>query len=287
MNKSATDKKFHIDNYYFPPPLFGDIRLIQIGKMHCTGHTVIEEHIQHENQFELTAATDGKGTVITNNIGTDIHAGEIYLSLPGDLHCIKSHTETPLKFLFFTFSPENNEMYSMLDKIIKSYASPTERILSNENIEYLLGIAINEVNNPSDFSNQIMSAIFSHIVWLIIRDFLNMDKKNTSFHISDKAELCYCLMNYINTHIYSITRLSDISDVFSYNYSYLSDLFKNITGDTLQNYYTTRRLHTASMLLAEGINVKKTAEMLQYSSMYSFSRAFKNVYGVSPSKYRR
>lgn len=285
MEKFIPDKMFHIDKYYTSPPLFGDIRLIQIGKMHCTKCTVIEEHVQREHQFELTAATGGKGKILTNGVPVDIETNQIYLSLPGDLHRIESDSKNPLKFIFFAFSPENAEMHNMLEKIAKLHSSPTERMISNENTEYLLGTAINEINDFDEFSEKILAAVFGQIVWNTIRDFLKFGEKNTALHIDDKTELCYQIMNYINTHIYSITYLSDISDVFAYNYSYLSDLFKTVTGDTLQNYYKTRRLYTASLLLADGVSVKTTAEMLQYSSMYSFSRAFKSEYGISPSKY--
>ena len=93
-------------------------------------------------------------------------------------------------------------------------------------------------------------------------------------------------MHYIDTNIYSIKKLSDLSEKFSYNYSYLSDFFKRNTGNTIVNYYRTRRLYTARLLINEGLlKINKISEMLNYSSVYAFSKAFKTEYGISPKKY--
>lgn len=93
-------------------------------------------------------------------------------------------------------------------------------------------------------------------------------------------------MHYIDTHIYSIKNLSCLSERFSYNYSYLSDLFKKCTGNTIANYYQTRRLETAKLLINSGeLKITSIAERLNYSSLYTFSKAFKKKYGLSPRDY--
>ena len=52
-------------------------------------------------------------------------------------------------------------------------------------------------------------------------------------------------MNYIDTHVYSMTGLSELGSVFSYNYSYLSTTFHSTTGRTLNDYYRSRKLEVA------------------------------------------
>ena len=100
--------------------------------------------------------------------------------------------------------------------------------------------------------------------------------------------LCFYLMHYIDTHILTMQNLTELSDVFHYNYSYLSKLFKTVTGRTLTDYYTASRLKKAEILLkAENRKIGEIAELLGYSSIYAFSKAFKSRYGVSPEKIRR
>ena len=82
--------------------------------------------------------------------------------------------------------------------------------------------------------------------------------------------------------------LTEISDSMNYNYSYISNLFKKTTGQGLMDYYRGRRLDMAKRLLREsGRNVTQVADMLNYSSAYSFSRAFTAQYGISPKYYKK
>ena len=82
--------------------------------------------------------------------------------------------------------------------------------------------------------------------------------------------------------------LDELSDLTGYNYSYLSALFRRVTSESLCDYYRNRRLETARLHIAENaLSITAVAELLRYSSIYTFSRAFKNRYGLSPEQYRR
>ena len=92
-------------------------------------------------------------------------------------------------------------------------------------------------------------------------------------------------MNYIDTHIYSLTSLEELAEKFNYNYSYLSALFSKITGKTLREYYLERRLEVArTMVLEKNKKIWEIADMLNYSSAFAFSKAFTAKYGVSPKQ---
>lgn len=59
-------------------------------------------------------------------------------------------------------------------------------------------------------------------------------------------------MSHIDAHIYSSDPLSDLAEKFSYNYSYLSALFRKTTGKKLSEYCRERKMETAKVLLLEG-----------------------------------
>jgi AraC-like DNA-binding protein len=95
-------------------------------------------------------------------------------------------------------------------------------------------------------------------------------------------------MNYIDTHIYTLSSLEELAEMTNYNYSYLSSLFHKTTSGMLTDYYRKRRLETARLLIEEGaLKINEIASLLRYSSIYTFSRAFKDFFGVSPSQYKR
>ncbi|WP_020620322.1 helix-turn-helix domain-containing protein [Paenibacillus daejeonensis] len=69
---------------------------------------------------------------------------------------------------------------------------------------------------------------------------------------------------------------------------YISQLFKEVTGDNISDHLERVRMHHASALLSsEGCTVDDIAARVGYNSSHSFRRAFKRVMGVAPSAYRQ
>ena len=280
----SAQKRYHLNlSFLEQPRTFGPISLVQIGRMHCTEHTVVGEH-PHRNWFELTVITDGKGTITTNRISVPVCRGQIYLSFPGDLHRIATDADSPLKFDFLSFYTEEPALREELEAIMQDCMDADRRILSDDRIQSLVSNAIAEISNASDFSDIILECSFRQIVCYLLRGLRSLSVERPHAKTGHADELCYRIMNYIDTHLYTMQGLSTLADELCYNYSYLSDRFREVTGDTLQHYYRRRRLETARLLLLEGsLRVGAVAEQLRYSSIYPFSRAFKEEFGISPS----
>ena len=67
----------------------------------------------------------------------------------------------------------------------------------------------------------------------------------------------------------------------------LCALFKEHCGEGPIEYYTKLKTAKAKKLLLEGMSVSKISDMLGYSSIHNFSRAFKKNVGVSPIEYKK
>ena len=241
----------------------------------------------HLNLFELTVATDGVGSIFTNGKTVPIKGGDIFLSFPGDIHGITSNEEAPLKYDFCAFYPLDPDLINELEEVMRNYTDAEQRLLKDERIEFLLGNALAEINHPSRFSETLLEAILTQITLYVIEGFRSLPGPASKKTVGAREELCYQIMNYVDTHIYSIKSLSELSDVFSYNYSYLSDLFHKVTKESLKNYYQNRRLEVAKKLIQENnLSISQIAELLHYSSIYTFSRAFKEKYGKAPVHFK-
>lgn len=276
--------KYNVEkNLFESPKKYGNTVLYQIGRAYCDARTVVPRHT-HLNFFEFTIVTDGKGTVITNGERVEVKSGDIYVSFVGDFHEIISSQKEPLKYDFIAMQTVNGMMREDLEYIISHFHSASERIIRNENISALVANAIAEINVDSEYSDVILESIFQQIFAYTVREF----KRNTPIKYTKNAGeaeiLCYQIMHYIDTHIYAMKHLDELCEVTNYNYNYLSNLFKRETGDTLVSYFRNRRLETARLLLLEDtMSVTRVASILNYSSVYIFSRAFKERYGIPPS----
>ena len=78
----------------------------------------------------------------------------------------------------------------------------------------------------------------------------------------------------------------DIAKELGYSACYISHTFKEKTGVTVKQYISKKKIHKGVELLETGkFSVTKVAQILNYSNVQSFSRTFKQIIGVYPSKY--
>lgn len=282
------NRKYYLNKHYLASPRsFGTCRLYQIGRLFCSESTRISKHA-HIYWFELTVVTEGRGTVFTNDIGVPVRRGDIYLSFPCDFHAITPDPGDPMKYDFFAFGVDREDLSADLERIMQENMAPDRRVIRDDTISALVASAIAEINHDDRYSEELIASIFLQVIIRLIRGFSHVPVSDAHSTVTDKKALCYRLMNYIDTHIYSMTSLEELSALTNYNYSYLSALFRQVTGGTLTDYYRSRRLETARLLIVRNeLSITHIADLLNYSSIYTFSRAFKDLYGISPEQYRK
>jgi AraC-like DNA-binding protein len=281
-------KRYHLSfSYIMDPRVFGETLLYQIGRLYCGNGMQVPLH-SHLNWFELTIVTDGEGIVQTNGVDVPVSRGDIYLSFPGDFHGIRSDEKNPLKYDFFAFNTVSPELSAEFETLTHTATPAARRIFRDERVRALIADSLAEIDGKGLYANRILSAAFEQILLYVLRGFRALSPARHSVSVGKQEELCYRMMHYIDTHIYTMQGLSDLAEAMQYNYSYLSDLFCKVTSDTLLRYYRTRRLEAAKLLLSEGkLSVGEIADLLHYASIYTFSRAFKEAVGTSPAQYRK
>lgn len=92
---------------------------------------------------------------------------------------------------------------------------------------------------------------------------------------------------YIQNHMGDNLHARDIATAVNLSESYFSIYFKDKTGSTLRDYILKVRMDYAkSRLLSGQANINEIAYETGYQDYRSFSRAFKNETGLSPSEYQ-
>jgi AraC-like DNA-binding protein len=161
------------------------------------------------------------------------------------------------------------------------------RVIKDERIKPLISNAIAEIDSENFQSTELLTALFKQAVIYTVRAFQNLNPQKPYDNATQNEILCYKLMNYIDTHIYSMKNLSDLAKTTDYSYGYLSTIFKKTTKDSLLSYYQRKKLDVARLLILERkLTVTEISEMLNYSSVYALSKAFTKQYGMSPRAYQ-
>lgn len=79
-----------------------------------------------------------------------------------------------------------------------------------------------------------------------------------------------------------------LTEKFPYDYSHLSRVFSQYEKDTIEQYVIKLRIEKAKELLTyKDKNISEVAYKLGYTSAAHFSRQFKKLVGISPSKYQK
>ncbi|EEI92385.1 transcriptional regulator, AraC family [Sphingobacterium spiritivorum ATCC 33300] len=85
------------------------------------------------------------------------------------------------------------------------------------------------------------------------------------------------------------TNLSDVlSDKLHHDYNYLSNLFSEVEGTTIEKYFIAQKVEKVKELLVyDELSLSEIAMRLNYSSVAYLSNQFKKVTGLTPSYFKQ
>ncbi|MEI7492100.1 MAG: AraC family transcriptional regulator [Bacteroidota bacterium] len=83
--------------------------------------------------------------------------------------------------------------------------------------------------------------------------------------------------------------LSDhLSEKLNHNYTYLSNLFTEVKGTTIEKIYLAHKIEKVKELLVyDELNLTEIAYKLHYSSVAHLSNQFKKMTGLTPSHFKQ
>ena len=85
------------------------------------------------------------------------------------------------------------------------------------------------------------------------------------------------------------TNLSDVlSSQLNHEYNYLSNLFSEVEGTTIEKYFIVQKIEKVKELLVyDELSLSEIAFRLNYSSVAYLSNQFKKVTGLTPSYFKQ
>ncbi|MHA4895794.1 AraC family transcriptional regulator [Pedobacter sp. PWIIR3] len=96
------------------------------------------------------------------------------------------------------------------------------------------------------------------------------------------------VFKYIDENLDADISLANVSEIAYFSPFHFHRIFKLITGEALGEYVTRRRIErAASDLLHKNVPLSDIFVKYGFSNNSSFTRTFKNFYGVSPTDFRK
>lgn len=134
-----------------------------------------------------------------------------------------------------------------------------------------------ELNNAFDLEG-LVNAVMDFLRRYI--DALGFDEETVPVKAIERVR------EYIDTNLEGDLSLEQVAQAVGISSFYLSKLFRKITGVNFKNYVIQTRMEKAKRLLSAGNrNIKEVAQMVGYSDVSYFSRAFKEFSGISAREF--
>jgi YesN/AraC family two-component response regulator len=119
----------------------------------------------------------------------------------------------------------------------------------------------------------------------IIKNYLDLIHKKKKI---DNLEIVQRVKEFIHENYAKKLTLEEIADHAYFSPSYLSKIFKEITGITIMDYVTQVRLREAKKLLRDTrMSLNKIANSVGYYDASYLSNVFKKEMGITPGQYRK
>jgi YesN/AraC family two-component response regulator len=79
-----------------------------------------------------------------------------------------------------------------------------------------------------------------------------------------------------------------LSEKLNYDYNYLSNLFSEVKGTTIEHYIISHKIERAKeLLIYNELTLTEIADKLHYSNVAHLSNQFKKVTGLTPSFFKK
>ena len=226
----------------------------------------------HRHDFcEFEYVLEGETQTSVNGLLHNFCAGDVVFVTPADIHGYPVPAQATVKTIIVHFSPE---IFPELCKLSSCVFH------CSEELQMAFSLLLQESRIADSFAGLGVKNILERILILANREERKSTPVQQSLGVSGA-------LAYIHKHFKERITMEDVCKKCGYSASSLCRNFKEQTGMTMVAYINKQRLdHAERMLVTLEDAVGDICYACGFASVRQFNRAFKDVYGCTPSQYR-
>ena len=228
---------------------------------------------------ELLCVFMGKGTVHIEGSKYDLRPGTFFLMRPGEGHYIVLDPTVPYDRSTLYFSPDLFDSFDGARTLLQPY-------FERESGKY-------NSYHPADFKDSTCIGLYKNIlakpdkINVIINLLSILQRINIFYKQATKQavpeSLEYQILRYIQDHAQEDLSPQLLCNKFYISRTQLYRRFKEVTGASIGEYITMRRVMHAQELIGQGYKPTQCYSLAGFSDYSTFYRAYMKHFGHSPS----
>lgn len=283
---------------YSGTPLKEIIRIERLMSLHYFHYTKEFGYTGERHDFwEMVYVDAGEAGVVAENNGYCLKQGEAIFHKPNEYHNIYAHSPFACAAIL-TFQTSSPAMAFFEGKILKVTERQKQHIceILKEGKESLIDpLNIVEQEKPifsplAPFGTEQM--IKTHIEQMLI-DMIRADAAlERGVRVSETVKryneglVVEQIQELLRENLSVQITLDEIAAKVGFSKTYLKTLFKQSTGMSIMQMFNHMKIEEAKKLISQrNYLITEISEMLGFSSIHYFSRAFKKTTGITPSAY--
>lgn len=228
----------------------------------------------------------GKGTLEIGGKSYKLQRGQIFVIPPDVETYYYSDPEDPWHYTWVSFGGTRAGYF--LEKAGITAENPVrDTYIEPERFLELTEKILN--HHELTVANELLrTSLLYEIIALLVESQNQQKSKEGEEEVYDYSPDVYVntAIEYIGEH-YPHTKVSEIASYIGISWYYLTHIFKEKLHVSPQEFLLNYRMEQANRLLrTTGLSVQAVSEKVGYENPLTFSKTFKNKFGLSPKKYR-
>lgn len=229
--------------------------------------------------FAIEYVARGRGTLILDGVATELRPGTIFTYKSSTPLSIRTSSEDPLVKYFIDFA--GMRARGFFAKTILGQQGAVE-LHQTQAIHDLFDQMIEVGQTGGQWGTRMAALLLDVLALRLEENALEMAEARSE--ASQTYERC---RQYLTQNFREIGSISDLARATHINPAYMSRLFRRYTGESPHQVLMRLKMNEAAAQLAGGgSTVKSAAAAVGFADPYHFSRVFKRLYGVAPTRFR-
>lgn len=252
---------------------------------------------EKHNFWEFVYIDKGEVGVMADNDGYTLKEGEIIFHRPNEYHNIWANG-VYANVIIVTFCCLDKAMDFFVKKILSLDPSQKNLLFQileegkntfSEPLDILYQTKITKIKNPPFGSEQLIKIYLEQFLISLIRsDKAVLKKTDMAAKNENEDRIVESIVHFLKQNINSQLRLDDVCKNICFSKSYVKQLFSRKKSKGIIQFFNDLKIDESKRLISENnLSITEISEILGFSSVHYFSRAFKNKTGMSPKEYAK